>query len=218
MARRPIAGRPCGEGLEADASAQFDVTRLALAQGSESAKAAGVVETEVVVGPLIVVDDVSEDALELQANAFRYPDVLLNAGVNVPVGQAIENSGAAIPGIDPQNWVAPVRILVHPSREIIRRVAVGLVGAEAGEVVARALVGMSVGNGADRHGVFHVIVAAADAIASAEGLVVAVGGTDLRRNTGAGSNDGCERPTAQYASRKSGLRFKDSRLVDQERV
>ena len=93
---------------------------------SESTKAAGVVETKVVIGPLIMVQNVSEDALEFQVDALRHSDALLDAEVHIPVGQPTENSGAAIPGIYPQNWVTPVAGLVHPVRKIIYGVSVGL--------------------------------------------------------------------------------------------
>ena len=87
---------------------------LAFAQGSESTKAAVVEETEVVIGPLIVVEDVSEDALEFQVDALRHPDTLLDAEVHVPVRQPTENSSAAIPGVNPKNWVAPILGLGPP--------------------------------------------------------------------------------------------------------
>jgi len=116
--------------LEAKAKAEFDVSRLSLAIKSrivsESTKAAVVVQTKVVIGPLIVVQNVSEDALELQVDAFRHSDALLNAEVHIPVGQATQDSRAAIPGIYPENWVAPVLGLGHPVRKIIYRVPVGL--------------------------------------------------------------------------------------------
>jgi hypothetical protein len=96
-------GRPLGllpvYGLKANPQAQFDISRLSLAKSSERTKALDVVETKVIIGPLIMVDHVSEDALEFQADAFRYTDILLDAEIHIPVGQPTEYSSAAVPGI-----------------------------------------------------------------------------------------------------------------------
>ncbi len=105
--------------LETDAGPEFDVSRLCLTIDSnaivwcsvvpKSAKAGSVVESEVVIGSLIMVQNVGEDALELQVDTLCYLEALLNTEVHIPVRQPTQNSGAAIPVIDPKNWVAPVR-------------------------------------------------------------------------------------------------------------
>ena len=118
------------DNLEADAKAQFDVSRLALAtvraEASESTEAAVVVETKEVVGPLVMVEHVGEDALEFQADALGHPDVLLDAEVHIPEVQGVENSIAAVPVIDSQNRVTPVVGLEDSVGEIIHGVPVGL--------------------------------------------------------------------------------------------
>ena len=87
--------------LEADTQTHLDVSRLSLSQRSERTKAAGVVEAEVVVGPLIMVENVSEDALEFQVDALRHSDALLNTEVHIPIGQPTENSSATVPAVNP---------------------------------------------------------------------------------------------------------------------
>src|ERR1700722_13444999 len=112
--------------LEANAQAQLDVSRLSLSQRSESTKAAGVVETQVVIGPLVMIENVSEDALEFQVDALRHSDAILDAEVHIPVGQPTEDSSATVPAVYTQNWVTPVVRLVYPVRKIIHGVAVCL--------------------------------------------------------------------------------------------
>ena len=87
---------------------------LSLAQGSESTKAAVVEETKIVIGPLIVVEDISEDTLEFQVDALRHSDTLPDAEVHVPVRQPTENPIAAIPGVNSKNWVTPILRLGSP--------------------------------------------------------------------------------------------------------
>src|ERR1700688_3719947 len=77
---------------------------------------------------------------------------------------------------------------------------------------------MTVGNGTDGYGIFHVVVSAADAIACTKTLVICKGRTDLRRNAGSGSEYGCERPSAQGSSNKAGLSLEERRLIDKEHV
>src|SRR5271155_5320759 len=77
---------------------------------------------------------------------------------------------------------------------------------------------MNAGNLANRHGILHVVVAAADAIAGTEGLVITKGRANLRRNARPGSEYGCERPAAQGSSQESRLPLEERRLVDNEHV
>ncbi len=84
-----------GGPLETNAHADFDVSRLCLAVDShaivrrcvipESAEAARVVQTEVVIGPLIMIQNVGEDAVEFQVHAFGHADALLDAKIRVPI-------------------------------------------------------------------------------------------------------------------------------------
>ncbi len=112
-----------------------------------------------------MIQNVGEDALEFQIDTLGNPNALLDAEVHIPVSEPAEDSRASIPCIDSENWVAPVRGLEHSVREIVHREPIGLSRAVARIVIARTVVGMTVGNGADGDGVFHVIVTAADAVA-----------------------------------------------------
>jgi hypothetical protein len=66
-----------------------------------------------------MVKDVTEDALEFNANALRHQDVLLDAEVQIPVGQAAETASAAILVIYAQNRVTPVVGISYPILERI---------------------------------------------------------------------------------------------------
>ena len=73
---------------------------MATAEPPKAPKAVGLPKpVEVGIEPLIMVQDVSEDALDFYANALRYSDILLDAEVHIPVGQATDTASAAILGI-----------------------------------------------------------------------------------------------------------------------
>src|SRR5271169_1574276 len=93
---------------EANARAQLDLPvaaslllRRAATQIAETRRAFEESHVKVAkrIQPLIVVQNVSEHALEFQADALRHPEVLLDAEVHIPVGQASEYARAAVPVI-----------------------------------------------------------------------------------------------------------------------
>ena len=94
--------------LEANASAQLDLPvaaglrlRRAVTQRAEGGRAFE--QSRFGVGQrillLIVVQSVSEHALEFQADALRHPEVLLDTEVHIPVTEATDNARAAVPVI-----------------------------------------------------------------------------------------------------------------------
>src|SRR5579864_6585387 len=61
------------------------------------------------VQPLIVIKNVSDDSLKLEADVLRHSEVLCDAQVKVPVGQARDAAVAAVSGIQSENRVPEVR-------------------------------------------------------------------------------------------------------------
>ena len=101
--------------LEADAEPQLNVPRRSFSSQSTESAAARISSVEQPktgwIEPLIVIEHVRKNSLELQIDALRYPDDLLDAEVHIPVGQAIENACATIPAIQAQNRIPPIHRL-----------------------------------------------------------------------------------------------------------
>ena len=101
--------------LEANTGADFYLpvaAGLLLRRATESAESGRPEQPHGVgahwIQPLVMVEHVSEHTLKLQANAFRYHNVLSDAEIQIPVRQAKEIAVAAVLVIQTQNRIAEV--------------------------------------------------------------------------------------------------------------
>src|SRR5579863_3233565 len=73
-----------------------------------------------------MIENVGKDALNFQANALRYPEILPHAEVHIPIGQSRETAEAAVLVVQSENRVAEVVNRRWPGLEKIGKLAVWL--------------------------------------------------------------------------------------------
>ncbi len=154
-----------------------------------------------------MVEDVSEDTLQFQANAFRHHYVLPDAEVHVPVGQAKDVAVAAVLVIQTQNRIAEV---VNGRYALLEHID----GQPAGGVV---VIGMAVRNRGNLNGVF--VAEEVDVVPCSVLLAISGRGENLDRRAGlpAVNTDAKDQPPSARPIEPM-LSLEERRLVDEESV
>src|ERR1700722_2516746 len=152
--------RTCRKKLELQAQTKLHLTRR-VALGAELTPARRAAHLKSRIGELHVVQSVEAEELELRAESLGEPDVLAQAHIQVPVGQAADRANTGILTVKPQNRSAEGGIRgsrvsedVGTSTVVMNRAASGirrcdlqalLVVEEVGAVTRTKRLGIAVG-------------------------------------------------------------------------